>query len=142
MLDLSIQNTPVGIQTSLFDANSTALLIQNAYLFNVPKAVTNDVSNSVLLSGSSGATTIASWGFGMITSASGIGSFATAQNIPTMERATALLDQSGAHNMPQAKFFTRRRPTYTDVGFSQILDVTTFGVIGDGATDNTVSYHN
>lgn len=59
-----------------------------------------------------------------------------------MNRVTSLLDQSGIQNMPQAKFFTRRRPTYTNVGFSQILNVTTFGAVGDGAMDNTVSFRN
>jgi hypothetical protein len=138
LLDLTIQNTPVGIETSLFSTNSTAMLIENAYLYNVPKAVTNNQNGNTLLAGSTGVTTIDSWGFGMMTNSSGVRLFANAQNIPTMTRATSLVDQSGTQDMPQPAFFTRRRPTYTDIGFSQILDVTTFGVVGDGVTDNTV----
>ena len=83
---------------------------------------------------------IDSWGFGMMTNATGIGNFASAQNIPTMTRATSLVDQTGTQDMPQPKFFTRRRPTYTDIGSSQIFDVTAYGAVGDGVTDNTVCF--
>ncbi|TGO52577.1 hypothetical protein BOTNAR_0319g00060 [Botryotinia narcissicola] len=42
LLYLVIENTPIGIETSLFSTNSTSLLIENAYLNNVPKVVTNN----------------------------------------------------------------------------------------------------
>jgi hypothetical protein len=141
LIDLSIKDTALGIQTSLFQANSTALLIQNAYLDNVARAVTNDVLGNTLLAGSSGVTLINSWGFGLMADASGNSSFSGAENIPTMTRNTSLLDASTNSGMPQSKFFSRRRPQYTNIGSSQIFDVTEYGAIGDGKTDNTAVFN-
>jgi hypothetical protein len=138
-VDLSITDTALGIQTSLFQANSTALLIQNAYLDNVARAVANDVLGNTLLEGSTGITLIDSWGFGLVTDGSGNSSFSGAVDIPTMTRVSSLLDTTTTSNMPQSRFFTRRRPQYTDIGLSQIFDVTEYGAVGDGSTDNTAA---
>jgi hypothetical protein len=43
--------------------------------------------------------------------------------------------------MPQSKFFTRRRPQYTNIGLTQIFDVTQYGAVGDGQTDNTAVFN-
>ncbi|KAF7872922.1 uncharacterized protein EAF02_008993 [Botrytis sinoallii] len=67
LLDLVIENTPIGIETSLFSTNSTSLLIENAYLNNVSKVVTNNQNAHTLLAGSSDVTTIDSWRFDVTT---------------------------------------------------------------------------
>ncbi|TGO77641.1 hypothetical protein BELL_0097g00130 [Botrytis elliptica] len=139
LLDLVIENTPIGIETSLFSTNSTSLLIENAYLNNVSQVVTNNQNAHTLLAGSSDVTTIDSWGFGMMTNASGVENFASAQKISQMSRSASLVDQSGNQTTPSPKFFTRRRPVYTNIGFSQIIDVTTYGAVGDGQTDDTAA---
>jgi hypothetical protein len=69
LVDLSIKDTALGIQTSLFETNSTALLIQNGYMENVTRGVANDVLGNTLLEGSSGVILIDSWGFGLMADA-------------------------------------------------------------------------
>lgn len=137
LVDLSIKDTALGIQTSLFETNSTALLIQNGYMENVARGVANDVLGNTLLEGSSGVTLIDSWGFGLMADASGNATFSGATEIPTMTRNSSLIDTSTTSSMPQSKFFTRRRPQYNNIGLTQIFDVTQYGAVGDGQTDNT-----
>ncbi|TGO46551.1 hypothetical protein BCON_0318g00010 [Botryotinia convoluta] len=139
LLDLVIENTPIVIETSLFSTNSSSLLIENAYLNNVSKVVTNNQNAHILLAGSADVTTIDSWGFGMLTNASGVGTFASAQKISLMSRSASLVGQSGNQTTPSPKFFTRRRPVYTNVGFSQIIYVTVYVAVGDGQTDNSAA---
>ncbi|KAF7946088.1 uncharacterized protein EAE97_005126 [Botrytis byssoidea] len=139
LLDLIIENTPIGIETSLFSTNSTSLLIENAYLNNVSKVVTNNQNAHTLLAGSSEVTTIDSWGFSIMNDASGVGNSASAQKISQMSRSASLVDQNGNQTTPSPKFFTRRRPVYNNIGFSQIIDVATYGAVGDGKTDNSAA---
>jgi hypothetical protein len=56
--------------------------------------------------------------------------------IPVMNRTESLLAPTG-HFKPN--FFTRRRPTYYDIGRSQVLDVKALGAKGDGVTDDTAA---
>ncbi|TGO33454.1 hypothetical protein BHYA_0245g00070 [Botrytis hyacinthi] len=139
LLDLTIEDTPIGIETSLFSMNSTALLIENAYFKNVLRIVTNKQNTNTLLDGSTGVATIDSWGFGQMTNSSGVRTLASAQSIPPMSLSASLVDRSDNQIMPRPKLFTRRRPTYNNIGFSQIIDVTIYGAVGDGKTDNTAA---
>lgn len=52
-----------------------------------------------------------------------------------MNRTTSLLsDKSYATSK---NLYTRRRPSYKDIGQSQIIDVKAYGAYGDGQTDDT-----
>ncbi|KAE8381463.1 pectin lyase fold/virulence factor [Aspergillus bertholletiae] len=52
-----------------------------------------------------------------------------------MNRTKSLLSTELTSVKPN--FFTRRRPKYTDIGRSQIINLKTAGAKGDGVTDNT-----
>ncbi|KAF3481752.1 LysM domain-containing protein [Arthroderma uncinatum] len=133
LVDSIIANTPVGISTSLSGRNSTALLVQNTGFFNVPKAITENVSGDTLLPGGN-EVLVDSWGFGLYVNSTEPGKFVSGQNIPTMNRSVSLLGPSGHY---KENFYTRRRPQYLDLGQSQILDVKALGAKGDGNTDDT-----
>jgi hypothetical protein len=55
------------------------------------------------------------------------------QNIPAMNRSSALTREG----LVVPSFFHRRRPTYRDIGMSQIIDVKAWGAAGDGKSDDT-----
>lgn len=130
--DSLIANTPTGIVTSLYDENSTALLVQNTGFFNVKDAVVDDVLPKTLVAGGN-EVFLDNWGFGMLSTEPGVSQFANGQTIPVMNRTTSLLAETG-HVKPN--FFTRRRPKYHDVGMAQIIDVKVLGAKGDGVTDD------
>ncbi|KAM5453040.1 hypothetical protein McanCB49686_004992 [Microsporum canis] len=133
LVDSIIANTPVGISTSLSGRNSTALLVQNTGFFNVPKAITENVSGDTLLPGGN-EVLVDSWGFGLYVNSTQAGKFVNGQNIPAMDRSVSLLGPTGHY---KKNFYTRRRPQYLDIGQSQILDVKALGAKGDGKTDDT-----
>jgi hypothetical protein len=133
VVDSVIANTPTGIITSLYNENSTALLIQNTGFFNVQKAIIDDVSNKNLMQGGN-KVLVDSWGFGLFSNASSSSVFINGQDIPVMNRTQSLIGQTG-YNKPN--FFTRRRPAYTTTGMSQIMDVKALGATGDGKSDDT-----
>lgn len=130
--DSLIANTPTGIVTSLYAENSTALLVQNTGFFNVKDAVVDDVLPKTLVPGGN-EVFLYNWGFGMLSTESGVSQFANGQTIPVMNRTSSLLADTG-HVKPN--FFTRRRPKYYDVGMAQIIDVKVLGAKGDGVTDD------
>jgi hypothetical protein len=108
LVDAIIANTPTGIITSLFDENSTSLLIQNTGFFNVESAVVDNVKNKVLLAG--GDSVIKkSWGFGMFSDTTGESFFANAVDIPAMNRTDSLTAEPASELLGRY-FFTRRRP--------------------------------
>lgn len=129
-----IANTPQGIVTSLYQENSTSLLIQNVGFFNVRDSITDDVSSKVLLAGGD-SILVDSWVFGLISNAAGNASFINGSPIPAMNRTAGLLSTTLAYVKPN--LFTRRRPKYSDIGSSQIIDVKAAGAKGDGKTDDT-----
>ncbi|KAH8698403.1 pectate lyase superfamily protein-domain-containing protein [Talaromyces proteolyticus] len=124
LVDAIIANTPNGIVTSLYAENSTSLLLQNVGFFNVQNAVTDSVLSKVLLAGAT-----------RVTGANGANNFANGENIPVMNRTESLLSSQLAYVKPN--FYTRRRPKYTDIGMSQIINIKTAGAKGDGVTDDT-----
>lgn len=75
-----------------------------------------------------------SWGFGLFSNSSTSSVFVNGQDIPVMNRTSSLLASTG-YNKPN--FFTRRRPAYTNIGMSQVLNVKAMGAAGDGKTDDT-----
>ncbi|OOQ88034.1 LysM domain protein [Penicillium brasilianum] len=134
LVDSMIANTPTGIVTSLYKENSTALLLQNFGFFNVERAIIDNVEDKVLMAGGD-EVLVDSWGFGMFANSSGaVSTFANGQEIPMMNRTASLLGTT-AYNKPN--FLTRRRPTYADLGASQVIDVKAAGAAGDGTTDDT-----
>ncbi|KAJ5869330.1 hypothetical protein N7455_004271 [Penicillium solitum] len=133
LADAIIANTPNGIVTSLHAENSTSLLLQNVGFFNVKTAVIDSAKNKILLAGGDEVLK-SSWGFGKISDASGVGSFANGEDIPAILRPSVLL---GNQSYVRANLFTRRRPQYENLAADQIVNVKNFGAKGDGSTDDT-----
>ena len=139
LVDSIIANTPTGITTTLLSENSTSFLLQNVGFFNVQTAIRDTAANRVLLAGGN-QVVLQSWGFGLVNNVTGPGTassqFVNGANIAAMPRPAALL---GAQydNMPSPNIFTRRRPRYSDVPQSNILNVKALGAKGDGSADDT-----
>jgi hypothetical protein len=133
LVDTVIANTPLGIVTSLFSENSTAFLLQNGLFVNVTTAVLDNVKDMTLLEGGA-ITTIDSWGFGLLATSSSNSSFVDGQMIPAMNRSNEL---TGPDAFYKSNFYERRRPTYSDIGMSQVINVKEWGAAGDGKTDDT-----
>ena len=139
LIDSIISNTPTAIVTSLFAENSTSFLLQNVVFFNVQRGVIDSFQNNRVLLPGADVLLTKSWGFGMINNASsGMTTFVNGQNIPTMNRKRALINNWLYEHM-DPYFFTRRRPTYYDVPTSKIMDVKALGAKGDGVTDDTAA---
>jgi len=96
-------------------------------------AVVTILHGATLLPGSIiGSQTIDSWGMGASFNESQLyisGSYLTGDILPTSSKPSSLLRGE--------TWFTRAKPEYTSV-----LCASTFGVIGDGITDNTASINN
>lgn len=129
-------NSNLGIKTSLFADNSTAFLLINSKFTNVGTIVRDDERGVTLLAGGTGAIPIDSWGFGRVSDVRGDTTFVNAQNVPTMTRPTPLI-QSEPSGTSQNFFFTRRRPSYAELGQNQVFDVKALGAKGDGSSDDT-----
>ena len=130
-------NVNLGISTSLYADNSTSFLLQNSAFDNVSTIIQDSRSNAVLLPGHpSTKVMVDSWGFGQVTSAAGQTGFVNGQNIAAMTRAAPLI-QEGDVTADQPFFFTRRRPDYSTLGNSQLMDVKAYGAKGDGSSDDT-----
>ncbi|KAL6229265.1 hypothetical protein BDW75DRAFT_249917 [Aspergillus navahoensis] len=132
LTDALIANTPSGIVTSLYAENSTSLLVQNTGFFNVKDAIVDEVLSKTLVAGGD-EVFLDNWGFGMLSTESGSSRFINGQSIPSLNRTTFLLAETGYVN---PNFFTRRRPKYHDIGMSKIMDVKALGAKGDGVTDD------
>lgn len=79
-----------------------------------------------------------SWGYGVLTNTtSGRSFFSSGARLPLMKRNDSMVGDS-YHNMAPS-LFTRRRPRYSDVLASAIMNVKALGAKGDGVTDDTAA---
>lgn len=138
LTDLTMTNTKLGISTSLFADNSTAFLLANAGFSNVQTLVTDSNLNQVLLPGGSGTINVDSWGFGKIADETGSAQFFNANNVVSMQREPSLT-MSESNGPTQKYFYSRRRPSYSTLGNSQLFDVKAYGAAGDGKTRDDVT---
>ncbi|KAH7305819.1 pectate lyase superfamily protein-domain-containing protein, partial [Stachybotrys elegans] len=129
--DMQMRYGRVGIATSVMSDNSTALLLSNSGFYAVDTVVKDMAKGKVLLPGSSKTRNVDNWGFGMVTNANGDTTFLNGAVLDSPNRDSSLVVG------PRNQFFTRRRPKYDDVGYSQILDARAYGAQGDGKTDDT-----
>ncbi|KAI8660440.1 hypothetical protein NCS57_01021400 [Fusarium keratoplasticum] len=131
MTDLRMHYVEVAVSTSIVSDNSTALLLSNSGFYYVDTIVEDSFKKQVLLRGGPKTINVDTWGFGRVTSANGTTAFHNGANLDSPVRDPSLV--TGA----RSQFFTRRRPKYDDLGFSQILDAKAYGAKGDGKTDDT-----
>ncbi|KAF4495466.1 Glucan 1,3-beta-glucosidase [Fusarium agapanthi] len=131
MADLRFHYVKVAVSTSVMSDNSTALLLSNSGFYNVDTIAKDTSKNQVLLRGGKGTVNVDTWGFGRVTSANGTTAFHNGANLDSPVRNDSLVTGG------RKQFFTRRRPKYDDLGFSQILDAKAYGAKGDGKTDDT-----
>ncbi|RKL15944.1 hypothetical protein BFJ63_vAg16419 [Fusarium oxysporum f. sp. narcissi] len=131
LTDLRFHYVQVAISTSVMADNSTALLLSNSGFYNVDTIVEDTSKKQVLLKGSKGTINVNTWGFGRVTSANGTTAFHNGANLDSPVRNESLVTGG------RKQFFTRRRPKYDDLGFSQILDAKAYRAQGDSKTDDT-----
>ncbi|CAK5270966.1 unnamed protein product [Mycena citricolor] len=133
IIDGTISNTPIFVRTSTASNGRLggSLVLNNIKLNNVPTAV-GVAGGAVVLAGSSGSTTVASWAQGNVyTGTNGAGNF-TQGPIAAPRKPGSLLDGSG-------KIFGRMHPQYANYAVSQIVSVRDHGAKGDGNTDDTAA---
>ncbi|KAI3194501.1 CAZyme family GH55 [Penicillium roqueforti] len=133
LVDSLIANTATGIVTTLYNENSTALLLQNVGFYNTQTAILDNNVNKALIPGGD-QTILDSWGFGMVNDPDSA-RFVSGANLLAMNRSSSLVGSTLYNTKPN--FFTRRRPKYDDLGNSQVLDVKELGAKGDGIHDDT-----
>ncbi|EXL41482.1 hypothetical protein FOCG_16286 [Fusarium oxysporum f. sp. radicis-lycopersici 26381] len=131
LTDLRFHYVTVAVSTSVMADNSTALLLSNSGFYNVDTIVEDTSKKQVLLKGGKGTVNVDTWGFGRVTSANGTTAFHNGANLDSPVRNESLVTGG------RKQFYTRRRPKYDDLGFSQILDAKAYGAKGDGMTDDT-----
>ncbi|KAH8556533.1 exo-beta-1,3-glucanase [Umbelopsis sp. PMI_123] len=133
VVDAKISNTNTAVlsDTSFNSQPKTSgsLILDNVVLDNVTTAVGN--SSATFLAGTTGTTTIKSWGQGSLyTNTSGYGSF-NQKTLPVLpKKSSSLLTKDGS-------FFERPRPQYEHYNVSSFASVKAFGAHGDGKTDDT-----
>jgi hypothetical protein len=132
-----MNNGVTGISTSLFADNSTSFLLQNSRFTNVGAIVRDDFQHTTLLAGGTGTTNVDSWGFGKVSNSTGDIAFVNAHSIAFPARPEDLT-KVGTMGSSQRHFFSRRRPSYANLGNSQLMDVKAYGAKGDGTSDDTV----
>lgn len=109
----------------------SSLVLNNIKLNNVPTAV-GVTDGTVVLAGSAGSTTIASWGQGnTFTGTSQTGRFQQA-NLASPSKPGVLLDSAG-------RIFGKTHPQFEAYSTSQIISVRSQGAKGDGVTDDTAA---
>ncbi|KAG7417882.1 Glucan 1,3-beta-glucosidase [Fusarium oxysporum f. sp. rapae] len=116
LTDLRFHYVTVAVSTSVMADNSTALLLSNSGFYNVNTIVED---------------TLKKQGFGRVTSANGTTAFHNGANLDSPIRNESLVTSRCK------QFYTRRRPKYYNLGFSQILDAKAYRAKGDGKTDDT-----
>jgi hypothetical protein len=117
IIDGVVTNTPIFIRNSNPSNGKLAgsLVLNNIKLTNVPVAV-GVVGGATVLAGSSGSTTIASWGQGNAYTGTSSAAKFTKGSIPAATKPSVLLDSSG-------KIFGRGRPQYENYAVSQFISV-------------------
>jgi glucan 1,3-beta-glucosidase len=127
LIDSTITNTPVGIDTVRTDNSSPptagSVILENLVLENVPVAVKGP--SGTLLAG--GDTTIKAWGTGHEYTPSGPKRFEA--EFPANDRPVPLLDGSN--------YRTISKPQYADLSVNDIVTARSAGAVGDGKTDDT-----
>ncbi|OJD35686.1 glycoside hydrolase family 55 protein [Diplodia corticola] len=136
ILDSSITNTPVGILTAHDSSSSPAtagsLVLENIAINNVRTIVQGpSTASPVVLAGTTGRTTVATWAQGHSYTPSGptnsIAAFAGTA------RPSTLVASSGT------AYYERSKPTYGSVTLSKTLSARIMGAAGDGRTDDTAA---
>ncbi|EIN07518.1 exo-beta-1,3-glucanase [Punctularia strigosozonata HHB-11173 SS5] len=133
IIDAVVNDTPIFLRSSTNSDGSLhgSLVLNNVKLSNVPTAV-SVTDGTVVLAGTSGSTTIDSWGQGNVyTGTSQTGTFQQA-DLPVPSKAASLLDSAG-------RIFGRAHPQYPTYATSQIVSVRDKGAAGDGSTDDTAA---
>ncbi|RAL06587.1 pectin lyase-like protein [Aspergillus homomorphus CBS 101889] len=133
LVDAVIANTQTGIVTTLLAENSTSFLLQGTAFLNVETAILDNSQGKTLMAGG-WYRTVESWGFGRVASSSANSTFYNGQDIPSMNRSSSLTEE---YSYVLPNIFIRDRPTYRDVGMSQVINVKAWGAAGDGKTDDT-----
>jgi hypothetical protein len=91
LTDIIMANVALGISTSLYANNSTAFLLQNSHFDNINVIVRDTDKGITLYTGSTGAISVDSWGFGRVTNAARETVFVNGMTISTMNRSTSVL---------------------------------------------------
>ena len=133
IIDAVITNTPVFIQNSGGSNNlDGSLVLNNIRLNNVPVAVGVKGGANVL---NGGTTTIDSWVQGNVFHGTNSNPTYTKGNIPSIRKASNLLDGSG-------RIFGKTHPQYANYAPSDFVSVRSQGAKGDGRTDDTQALKN
>ncbi len=124
LIDSIFSNRHTGIVQFIPAANSTPIHLQNCGFFGVSNAVLDAPRNHVLLAADPTGTVVDNW---------------ESVNNPSITasrvRSPALLGKQYAAMAPN--FLTRRRPSYTTIPASKLMNVKALGAAGDGVTDDT-----
>ena len=131
MTDLRMHYVKVAVSTSVMSDNSTALLLSNSGFYYVDTIIEDALEKKVLLPGGPRTVNVDTWGFGRVTNADGTTAFHNGANLDSPVRNSTLVTGG------RKQFYTRRRPKYDNLGFSQIIDAKAYGAKGDGQTDDT-----
>ncbi|KAF7552507.1 hypothetical protein G7Z17_g4263 [Cylindrodendrum hubeiense] len=131
------------ISSSLHTDNSTSMLIQNALLKDVDTFIIDEIRGEVLLPGDGDEEKILpieSWGFGRVTDTGGNTTFVNGGNIAAPKRNSTLTRPGPSKTLRNIEyFFTRRRPSYANLGGCELVDVKSWGAKGDGKSDDTAA---
>ncbi|KAI1798684.1 glycoside hydrolase family 55 protein [Daldinia bambusicola] len=131
--DSSFTNTKIAFNISRSAKSQPttggSLAIENVSLKNVPTAIQYGPAKIVLLAGTTGSTTIASWVSGNVYSPTGPKT--TAGSITPPTRPSVLVSNG--------KFYERSKPSYANLAASSFSSVRTGGAKGDGTTDDTTA---
>ncbi|KAI2907774.1 CAZyme family GH55 [Aspergillus niger] len=132
LVDAVIAHTQTGIVTTLLAENSTSFLLQGVVFIEVDTAILDSAQGKTLMAGGSNVP-VFSWGFGRVVTTGAESTFYNGQDIPRTNRSVPLT----TIGYIEPNFYLRRRPTYRDIGMSQVINVKDWGAAGDGKTDDT-----
>ncbi|KAI9705199.1 MAG: hypothetical protein M1820_005346 [Bogoriella megaspora] len=132
VLDTTISNTPIGINTSFaLNPESAPVMAGTLYLENVdmsqsvPTAVQDYTGTKVL----DGNTVIKSWGQGSSVTGSSASRIQKTLSAPSKDNSL----------LANGKIFERSKPQYETLASSSFVSVLGAGAVGDGNTDDTAA---